>query len=215
MKQFPVICLAVLAAGCVTVRRTSPATPDYQAAKAFSPILVIPPMAASDRCSDAARDGFAQALAIELANATESRCVLAGDITELQPMLTRENLVVGGHLNLDELRVMGKTSRCNSVVATLIVAARPYRPQSMVVKHVWLDANDGEMINTVLANLDLADAGVRDRYREFIGEDLVTRATLPLKEVHAQDRFHMALLSPAQFRRFVAADSLRRLFRNE
>ncbi|OGV66169.1 MAG: hypothetical protein A3K19_19525 [Lentisphaerae bacterium RIFOXYB12_FULL_65_16] len=188
-----------VSAGCRTAGSRQEASPVL----GHTPVLVLLPLAdRTDNTAECCRQ-FGEYLYQEFSNRSAAQAVRAEQVSSLSGTVTPENLIRSGLFALEETAALGRLAQCGSVVATQVLEFRPYPPQLLALKIVWVDADSGQLLNRVHLRVDLADPRTRDDFKRFVDQDASAVSLIHSPEP-SRSYLETALLSPRLFHRFTA-----------
>ncbi|MCM8528211.1 MAG: hypothetical protein NE327_16935, partial [Lentisphaeraceae bacterium] len=118
-----VLLTALLGASCVTTKNkefNSKELHDFESASA----IVVNPIVENKKVSDS----MGRSLTTTLINHMAADIRYAGDIPQLQPALTNDNLIADGQVNMKELSKIGNAVNAHEVICVKVNSCSLYPP---------------------------------------------------------------------------------------
>jgi len=189
--------------GCRTLQFWgSPQEDDYRSAS----VLVVPPVSGNDAWREVKEDKLRKAFFRGFSSVDGVNAVAPPPSGELQNAFKKENLLQNGELSIGELKAIGVMSEASHVLAVNIMDVRPYGPQRVAMRVVWLGTDSSRKnVSRKYIEVDLSNTGTRQEYVGFLGQSRADkiRETLLTTDYAGNTRLHTGLLSNREFWRFV------------
>jgi hypothetical protein len=197
MKLNKIIIPVLLLLGAFSCTNSEPINRQLHSFEAET-VLVIPPVCKESKVSELLGRSLTTSLIKEVA--TDVR--YAGDIPKLKSILSKDNLMSDGQIDMAEISRVGKAINAQEVICVRVTALSTYPPQSMSAL-VIVRSIEGDKYKQRVSyvNINMNDPGHQKEMAEFsrgslrgpVGDRFVTKKDVNLEA---------ALLSNDEFSKF-------------
>ncbi len=146
-------------------------------------------------------DSLGKYFYLELLRYSKGGLINSSSLENTRDVITWDNIIVNGEVNLDELSYVAETLKCDTFLVTRLLDASNFPPYRTVVLIEWYDTKSKELLAKLYnsSNLDFGDTKNKFevylmKKNQFTGENLFSdNASLKT-----------ALLKPEEFQKFLA-----------
>ncbi|MCM8541662.1 MAG: hypothetical protein NE328_15445 [Lentisphaeraceae bacterium] len=163
-----VLLTALIGASCVSSTNKEFNSKELHAFESASAI-VVNPIIENKKVSDS----MGRSLTTTLMNHMAADIRYAGDIPQLQTVLTNDNLIADGQVNMKELSKIGNAVKANEVICVKVNTFSLYPPQKMSALVIVRSSEGSKYRQKVgFVNLSLEDPILRKEFSDFVGGEI-------------------------------------------
>ncbi len=146
---------------------------------------------------------------LELSKQVKSELLYSENIPSLKELISWDNIIKNGMVNIPELQTIAKTFKCQSFVIIQLLEVNKFSPFRCVKILTWVNTEDGKTLSKIYFDADLRVGEVKRSFRKYIEQN---DEYLTDKVFTNDERFQTSYLKPESFMRFVAYQSIQTIF---
>ncbi len=148
---------------------------------------------------------------LDLVRHIKGQLVNSVNVEKTKDLITWENIITDGILNLDELAYTAKTLNCDTFIVIRLLDASNYSPFRAVLIFEWYDTKSQILLTRLHNDANLSQGNTKSNF-----EDYLKKQNKSISESLFNDNASLetALLKPEEFQKFVANSTINELISN-